>query len=217
MPPRKAARMATMRHSSTKQRRPEPSPARGHQDPTTREHIVYTSALQFAERGYRGASLTDVVADLGLTKGAFYYYFADKDALATEIVDRYTGLFEKALAGADGEAELDTLVRQTHELAYLYRSEVVARAGARLLAEQASADFPTPLKSWIDHASRLLRTAKRHGRVSAEVDPLRLAQMIVSSFEGIRLMWESAPGAFDLRAQIDVLWQLLLPQLRGDA
>jgi AcrR family transcriptional regulator len=60
-----------------------PSPARAHRP--KREAVrrrLLDSALQvFAERGYAGASLDEVAAAAGLTKGAIYSNFASKDEL----------------------------------------------------------------------------------------------------------------------------------------
>ena len=40
----------------------------------------------FAERGYHPTSVADIVAALGVGKGVFYWYFASKDELLTELL-----------------------------------------------------------------------------------------------------------------------------------
>lgn len=44
----------------------------------------------FAERGYAGTSLTDIADAVGLTRGAIYYYFKNKEALLEAIVRELT-------------------------------------------------------------------------------------------------------------------------------
>ena len=54
--------------------------------PDRRRQILEAAAREFAEHGYRGASLNHVIERLGLSKGAFYYYFDDKaDLFASAI------------------------------------------------------------------------------------------------------------------------------------
>src|SRR5439155_24060162 len=51
----------------------------------TRRSILDAAALAFAGHGYAGTSLNDVIRATGLTKGAFYFHFASKEALALEV------------------------------------------------------------------------------------------------------------------------------------
>ena len=44
------------------------------------------AARLFAERGYHPTSVADIVAALGVGKGVFYWYFASKDELLTELL-----------------------------------------------------------------------------------------------------------------------------------
>lgn len=50
--------------------------------------------------GYRNLSLNDIASELGVTRGAFYYYIADKDALLESCFDRTCDHLEKALENA---------------------------------------------------------------------------------------------------------------------
>ena len=43
-------------------------------------------ARLFAERGYHPTSVADIVATLGVGKGVFYWYFASKEELLTELL-----------------------------------------------------------------------------------------------------------------------------------
>jgi len=46
--------------------------------PEKREQILETAAKEFSEFGYEGASLNQILAKAGISKGAAYYYFDDK-------------------------------------------------------------------------------------------------------------------------------------------
>src|ERR1700675_1249643 len=56
---------------------------RGHE---RREQLITCAAGLFAERGYHPTSVADIVAALGVGKGVFYWYFASKEELLTELL-----------------------------------------------------------------------------------------------------------------------------------
>lgn len=51
----------------------------------TKQRILDAALEVFGERGVRGASVDDVAAAAGVTKGAVYYYFEHKDDLARDL------------------------------------------------------------------------------------------------------------------------------------
>jgi AcrR family transcriptional regulator len=66
----------------------------------------------FLQRGYENVSLNDLIADAGVSKGAFYHWFPSKDALVAALAERsardaFAGA-EDALAACPGDA-LDRL------------------------------------------------------------------------------------------------------------
>jgi AcrR family transcriptional regulator len=63
-----------------------------------REAILRTAAREFAEHGFRGASLNHILAAAGLSKGAAYYYFDDKADLFATVAGHY---FDHVIRDAD--------------------------------------------------------------------------------------------------------------------
>lgn len=59
-----------------------------------REQLLLAAERIFAERGIQGASIDDVAAAAGLTKGAVYSNFADKDDLIRQAMQRRTATAE---------------------------------------------------------------------------------------------------------------------------
>jgi TetR/AcrR family transcriptional regulator len=54
----------------------------------TRQHILKAALKSFANCGYAGTSVQQIVDDAGVSKPALYYYFADKAKLFEALVDR---------------------------------------------------------------------------------------------------------------------------------
>lgn len=51
----------------------------------TRERILATALRLFAQRGYGAVSIEEIAHEAGVTKGAVYHWFADKDDLGREL------------------------------------------------------------------------------------------------------------------------------------
>jgi TetR/AcrR family transcriptional regulator len=60
--------------------------------PDKQEDVVRESLREFALHGYEIASLSNVIARLGLAKGSFYRYFESKKALYLFLLERCTAL-----------------------------------------------------------------------------------------------------------------------------
>lgn len=88
-----------------------------------REAFLRAGTRALNEHGYRSLSLNDVAGELGVTRGAFYYHIADKDALLEGCFDRSCDLIEtaQALAEDDKLLAIDILERA---LRWLYDRQV---------------------------------------------------------------------------------------------
>lgn len=54
----------------------------------TKNRILESALLLFAQRGYEAASMSDIASELGITKGALYRHFAGKRAILDGILER---------------------------------------------------------------------------------------------------------------------------------
>ena len=55
-----------------------------------RNEIIETAGKLFEEKGYEQTQVQDIVNEIGVAKGLFYYYFKSKDEVMEELADRYT-------------------------------------------------------------------------------------------------------------------------------
>lgn len=101
-------RQTTRLRSSTKTRK----------SAATRERIMAAATSLMVERGNTDFQMSEVSSRCKMSKGALYYYFADKDALVEAIFDRSIDELVNSVAGAVAGASsaLEALVSLTCEL-----------------------------------------------------------------------------------------------------
>ena len=187
----------------------------------TRRCILDEAALAFSRHGYAGTSLNDVIIATGLTKGAFYFHFASKEALALEVFrSKQQEWAAKAVEAAGRkESALDKLIEMMHETCDLHETDPAARAVARLCWELGEDPELAPqmkpfLTNWFDILEDLLRTAQSEGDVRKEVDARAVAEVCVASFIGISDVSHLLSGNMDLRQRAEQLMDLILPTIR---
>lgn len=76
----------------------------------TRELILETAEHLFAERGFAGTSVRDIVGEAGISAPSLYHFFGSKENLLIELVtdryNRYCDALEEQLASASSAFEV---------------------------------------------------------------------------------------------------------------
>lgn len=101
----------------------------------TRRKILESAVYLFSELGYGETGLADVLQRAGVSKGAFYYHFDSKEAVAGAIIEEYrTAVVDAVAARIDQSSPtLDTVIVTTFVTADTLRSDQSARVGNQLL------------------------------------------------------------------------------------
>jgi AcrR family transcriptional regulator len=63
----------------------------------TRDYIIDEAFKLFLNRSYEAVSISDVSAAAGLTKGALYHHFKNKEDLYKSVIDKYLSMPEISL------------------------------------------------------------------------------------------------------------------------
>jgi TetR/AcrR family transcriptional regulator, fatty acid metabolism regulator protein len=87
----------------------------------TRERLLDAAEEVFAEKGYHGAVVDDIIRASDSSKGGFYFHFPNKQAIFLALVDaltpRLTASVERAIARESSSvAQLDAALRAVLEL-----------------------------------------------------------------------------------------------------
>ena len=100
----------------------------GSPEPNTRERLLETAIGMFADKGYAGTSVREIVEQAGVSKPVLYYYFQSKEGLFLAILEMAENLQTELLARIL-ESAGDVLER----LLLLYRQIYAGIAGNRNL------------------------------------------------------------------------------------
>jgi AcrR family transcriptional regulator len=157
---------------------------------TTRQRLIAAASHQFARRSYSMVSLDDILAEAELTKGAMYFHFPSKQALAVAIIDDLNEMSRAAVTEllARKMSGLETLIDLVYLQAVQNTQNEVARAGVRLLEtlDDTAAASTAPWQSWIGFVTTLIQKAVAEGDVGDHDDPQDIAKMLVALWVGTR-------------------------------
>lgn len=176
----------------------------------TRQKILRAAAEVFASRGYAGASMSDLLAGTGVTKGGLYFHFPSKEDLARAIFaedQRFS-----ATNAPKSDRPLQSLIDMSHSFAASLQEDPLARASVRLAIEMAfNGDaVPPGFDTWATSVTQLLVQAGECGELASGINPAQVAEVITASFTGLQLVSEAASHRRDLQDRVTQWWQLLL-------
>ncbi|XVV08089.1 ScbR family autoregulator-binding transcription factor [Actinosynnema sp. CA-248983] len=186
----------------------------------TREAILRAAAEEFDRLGYDAAPLSAILDRSGVTKGAFYFHFASKEALASAIVRVQDDTWPR-LAGEWRDRGLDplrTLVGLFDETVSLLSRDVVIRAGVRLAADR-ELGYPGLSSAhlrWEKVLGDMLIAARDAGQLRPGVDPEAAARMLTSAALGARLISSATSRCADYPERMREVWRFVLPGLATD-
>ncbi|MEE1941973.1 ScbR family autoregulator-binding transcription factor [Streptomyces sp. TRM 70361] len=177
----------------------------------TRQAILDGAARAFDTAGFGITSLSDIAQEAGVTKGALYFHFSSKEALARALMaDQFD--VASVIEAADRPG-VQTAVDLTHRMAYDLRTSVRVRAGVRLVIELGSFTDPNPsvYNKWIETVRDCLAPAQGRGDIKPEVNVADIAIHVVGAFAGVQIMSQVRTGREDLHRRVADMWSFLLP------
>ncbi|GAA1373158.1 ScbR family autoregulator-binding transcription factor [Streptomyces beijiangensis] len=183
----------------------------------TRTTIVRAAAEVFDRYGYGTSSLSDIVAQGGVTKGALYFHFSSKEELAHTVMltQHQTSIEAARQLAAKNLPGLEAVIRMSFELAAQLLNDPVVRAGIRLTLEGGAFQqpLPDPYRDWIKITADLLRQSVTELDIRANLDIDNTARFIVSAFTGVQLVTQVIDSRRALPARIADMWEVIIPGL----
>ncbi|MFF4020785.1 ScbR family autoregulator-binding transcription factor [Streptomyces sp. NPDC001843] len=180
----------------------------------TRRAVIEAAASVFAERGYAAATIAEILERAEVTKGALYFHFDSKEALAR-------GVIEAQITSdywVPRELKLQEWVDVGMTLAYQIPKDVVLLAGIRLSADLHSRLLlGSAWPAWTELSTSYLSQAKEQGEVLPHVVPAETAECFLASWIGTQMFSEASSGWADLSERVSVLFNHMLPAIATPA
>ncbi len=174
---------------------------------TTMNRMQVTGLELFYKNGYYNTSVDDILKELSLSKGAFYYHFDSKEDFFIQIIEQlvvrkvYSMLIEP-IEGHENtldlitncfENALETAVHNELDYGFVLSNFIHEFNGRN---QEIMKHLNEILRIWEVTLVSAIQRGKFNGHIDRHVDAEGVAVYLMSSFIGIRtLMVETAPSA----------------------
>ena len=182
----------------------------------TRRRLLDSAIRLFAEQGYSSTGVKQIIADSGMTGGAFYHHFETKNAVASAILAEAGAKVQSAFVSADlGGPAVEAVIRGTFAVASLHVRDAGVRVSSQLLHTVGISTGATAryYSTWVDALGAQFARAQSQGDVRSDADPGVLGRSIVCAAYGA---WAVASLTVDgprITRQLTDLWDMMLPAI----
>lgn len=173
------------------------------------------------EKGYAGASLSEILKAAGVPKGSFYHHFPSKDAFVLELLERYVREQRariEAQLGATDKGPLERLRSYFEAEAERLRREgckggcLVGTLGQDQADQNAElrSRIEEILREWTSRFSDCLAEGTRTGSVPAGTDVRGLGDFLMNGWQGAMLRMKTLKSARPLHQFIEIVFSRIL-------
>ena len=179
----------------------------------TRHAIIDAAAELFETKGYGNVGLSDIIERAGITKGAFYYHFATKEAVATAIIVQADATLMNTVAGVFASPStpmLERLIRANFQTVELTRQDRVVRVGnlLRQALNQISPSGAVPYQLWRTAIVDVVKRAVADGDLVEDLDVEGVGHTIWAGLVGTALL-SDATGDYPF-PRLTQVWTTIL-------
>jgi AcrR family transcriptional regulator len=176
----------------------------------TKERILKTAFRLFIKKGFTDVPINEIISKAGLTKGGFYHHFKSKKQLFIEVIDKYilsyTNDLTEMMNDLPGSSKdklrmyFESLPNIEAELKKMLNDKTIAYRSFYLLLMEGIKKFDFLNKRIFLHYDKLRQVisgiideGKKDGSIKETVQSDIIAQHIITSSEGVILLWVINP------------------------
>jgi AcrR family transcriptional regulator len=172
-----AIRTAVARHAELEELRGRQKRRSSSGTAARRDELLSAAARVFGEKGFAAASMQELAEAMALKPTAVYHYFASKDELLAEVVDKaHTEAWQtvsRAMAATSDPAHalgafVESLTKwadgRRHEASLLLQGQPISEGAGREAVKKAGAAYR-------DCVTDLVRRGQTDGQLKRDVDP----------------------------------------------
>src|SRR5262249_26093639 len=167
----------------------------------------------FARYGYQGTSIDRIARHAGVTKGALYYHFRDKEELLFEAVSDRVGEFERhVLAEVGPSSGTIAALKRVIDACFFHatlshhrRFIITLMIEALDTNPQLSAKFQRILRRMRGFLADVVRRGQEAGTVRRDLDAEQVAALVAGAIMGAEIQHYQDREEVDLRRVLDTL------------
>jgi AcrR family transcriptional regulator len=177
----------------------------------TRERLLRAASREIYRTGFQSASLDTILSSAGVTKGALYHHFENKEALGYAVVEEVISrnvrrTWVQPLRSV--KDPIDALIGIVRDIP-VRPGDVCGGCELNNLAQEMSpldAGFRKRLEvifdAWREAVASVLRQGQLHGSVRRDVEPTDAAALLIAMVEGYGSLAKNAQDPKVIKAGI---------------
>lgn len=184
----------------------------------TRDSLLQAAFEEMHRSGFRGSDLETILRKVGVTKGAMYHHFDNKEALGYAVVDEVIA----AITEEKWLSPLRTVENPIDALIAIFKSGSLKPEHIRLgcpLNNMAQEMSPLDegfrkrtarvFSAWHDALAAALHRGQNRGTVRKDIDPDETASFLIAAYEGYISLAKCFQDASELRGGEKTLMRYL--------
>ena len=165
-----------------------------------RQNLIGAAIALIRQRGFAGTSVDLICREAGVTKGAFFHYFRDKEEICEVAMQAWCDRWEESMAALQQDEDRDALDRldDLFELMLASYMRPETWQGGCLVgtvAQELSPSNPrlgsqcaSHLETWLDLTTPLLEKAKAQHKAHVDFHPSDVALHMMTIVQGSLLV-----------------------------
>ena len=194
----------------------------------SKEHILAIAFKLFFQKGYKEVTMSELVKESGLSKGAFYHYFSSKEELynhsmemfLAHYMDNFSIEFKEELSLRDNlkalyhqftpiSSQMNTSTQEAADALsnyLIFLQSLMRKPEFRKKMGEYNRNFYTVFAEWF-------KTSQDRGEIKGDLDTLTLAQHLTGLMKGIGVLYafadQSEPAEVTFNRIIDQFFDLI--------
>ncbi len=176
----------------------------------TLDMVLIDAAMDlFASYGYRGTSLARIARAAGVTKGALYWHFSDKEDFFLAVLDRVMGGFSEVFGKSDATDParyreeflrvFDMCAEVNEKNPWVSRLSIIIALESHKIGPRVLRTIRRINRQQLGSWQELVERGKKVGALDASLDLDWAATQIFSSLVGLELLWYLHGPRFDIK------------------
>ncbi len=190
----------------------------------THQNILRTAERLFATKGFNGTSMNDIVKESGVSKGAIYNHFENKERLFLTLLDAQTvvGLEQAGLLFSEDDTYTDKvkkLIHMTFESSIncpreicMMQTEFMVTA-SRL--DSLQGDMQKRYLAIFDFIVDIVEEGKKAGEFQQDLDSRSIVTLVYATLDGLCYQYATLGLPFDAERLESIFTELVIKGIQA--